>query len=232
MKRVFLLLLVACGDTGQEHVDLPLTASGTAPRTVMSGMATVTLTRADVAFGPLYVCASESGRAELCSVAAGEFLGTVAVRALDPAPQPLGELNATTNTIRSGLFDYGISWLLTETQSRPNPGAIEGHSAILEGTLTRGAQSARFRVTLDAEPRMAGDLAVNGQVTRFALDGPDHALNIGFDPHYWVDNLDADALFALEAGSDGVVTIPADSVLHESVLQGMVSRFPASFQWR
>jgi hypothetical protein len=73
---------------------------------------------------------------------------------------------------------------------------------------------------------------VNGQVTRFELAGPDHSLNITFDPHYWVDNLDADALFALDTDGDGVVTIPADSVLHESILQGMVSRVPAGFQWR
>jgi hypothetical protein len=231
MKRAIFLLLAACGDTGQEHVELPLTATGTAAHPVTIGDATIALTRADVAFGPTYLCASESGRAELCEVAVAEFLGTVTVRALDPSPQPLGELNATTGDVRSGLFDYGISWLLTQNEPRANPGSVEGHSAIVEGTLTRGAQSLRFSATIDAKPRMSGDLAVNGQVTRVAIRA-DAALNITADPHFWVSNLDADALFALDTDGDGVVNIPDDSIAYESILQGMVSRAPLRFQWR
>ena len=231
MRRALLILLAGCGDTGQEHVELPLTATGTAAHPVAIGDATITLTRADVAFGPTYLCASETGRAELCEVAVAEFLGTVTVDALNPSPQPLGELNATTGNVRSGLFDYGISWLLTQNEPRANPGAVEGHSAIMEGTLTRGAQTLRFSATIDAKPRMSGDLAVNGQVTRFTL-GPDTALNISADPHFWVSNLDADALFALDTEGDGVVIIPDDSVAHESLLQGMVNRAPLRFEWR
>ncbi|HEX5656268.1 MAG TPA: hypothetical protein VFX59_03695 [Polyangiales bacterium] len=230
MRRL-LIFLVGCADTGQEHVDLPLTATGTAAHAVALGDATLTLTRADVAYGPTYLCASESGRAELCEVAVAEFLGTVPIRALEPAVQPLGVLNATTGNVRSGLFDYGISWLLTQNEARANPGAIEGHSAILEGTVTRGAESVRFSATIDAKPSMSGDSAVNGQSTRFTI-GAKSALNIAADPHLWVNNLDADALFALDTDGDGAVVIPADSVPHESILQGMVSRAPLSFQWR
>jgi hypothetical protein len=232
MKRLLWLLLAGCGDTGQEHVELPLTATGTAAHPVALGDATLTLTRADAAFGPVYLCASEAGRAELCEVAVAEFLGTVPVHALDPSPQSLGQLNATAGNIRSGLFDYGISWLLTQNEPRANPGAVEGHSAILEGTLTRGARSIRFRATIDASPRMSGDLAVNGQVTRFTIAGPLDTLEITADPHFWVSNLDAEALFALDADGDGAVEIPEDSVLHESILQGMVSRAPMRFKWR
>jgi hypothetical protein len=39
-------------------------------------------------------------------------------------------------------------------------------------------------------------------------------------------------LFALDTDGDGAVVIPDDSVLHESILQGMVSRAPLRFQWR
>jgi hypothetical protein len=231
MKRCIFILLAACGDTGQEHVALALTATGTASHAVTIGAATLTLTRADVAFGPTYLCASESGRAELCEVAVAEFLDTVTVNALNASVQPLGELNATTGSVRSGLFDYGISWLLTQNEPRANAGAVEGHSAIVEGTVTRGAQTLRFRATIDAKPRMSGDLAVNGQVTRFSI-GPDSALNISADPHSWVSNLDADALFALDTDGDGLVDIPSDSLAHESILQGMVSRAPLRFTWR
>ncbi len=234
MRRALLFLMVAsCGDTGQEHVELPLTATGVAAHPVdLGGGATITLSRADVAFGPMYVCASETGRAELCEVALGEFLGTVPVRALDPSPQALGQLDATTSNVRSGLFDYGLSWLLTQSGARANPGAIEGHSAILEGVLTRGAQSLRFSATLDAKATMSGDLAVNGQQTRFTITGSQNALNMAADPHAWVGNLDADALFALDTDGDGAVVIPEGSVPHESILQGLVSRAPFRFQWR
>lgn len=234
MKRLLaLLVLCSCGDTGQQHVQLALTASGTAAHAVDLGNgASLVLTRAEFAFGPAYLCASGSGRAELCEVAVAEFLGTVAVRALDPSTQPLGELDATTGAVRSGLFDYGISWLLTESDARANPGAVEGHSAVFEGTLSRGARSVRFTAVIDAKPTMAGDLAVNGQQTSSTITGPDDALEIVADPHAWVSNLDADALFALDTDGDGAVVIPDDSVMHESILQGMLSRAPVRLQWR
>ncbi|HEY6877074.1 MAG TPA: hypothetical protein VI299_03605 [Polyangiales bacterium] len=233
MKRAWgFVLIAACGDTGQEHVELPLSATGTAAHPVAVGDATIELTRADVAFGPMYSCASEAGRAELCEVATAEFLETATVHALDPSEQPLGTLNATTGSVRSALFDYGISWLLTENAPRANRGAPEGHSAILEGTVTRGAARVRFSVIIDAAPRMGGDLTVNGQQTRFDIQSGNNALNMTADPHAWISNLDVDALFALDADGDGTVAIPADSVLHESILQGMVSRAPLRFQWR
>jgi hypothetical protein len=233
MRRLALtILLASCGDTGQEHVQLALSATGTAARGIPLGDAQLTLTRADVSFGPSYLCASESGRAELCEVAIAEFLGTVAVRALDPGEQPLGVLEATTGNVRSGLFDYGISWLLTQNAPRANAGAVEQHSALLEGTLTRAGRSVRFSATIDVTPRMSGDLAVNGQSTRFSITGPENTLTMVADPNAWVSQLDPDALFALDGDGDGVVVIPADSVLHESILQAMVSRAPLRFVWR
>lgn len=233
MRRLALaIFLISCGDTGQEHVELALSATGTAARPITLGDAQLTLTRADVSFGPMYLCASESGRAELCEVAVAEFLGTVAVRALDPAVQPLGQLEATTGSVRSGLYDYGVSWLLTANMPRANAGSVEQHSALIEGTLTRGAQSVRFSATLDIQPRQAGDLAVNGQVTRFSITSANNTLTMAADPNAWVSQLDPDALFALDTDGDGAVIIPADSVLHESLLQGLTSRAPLRFVWQ
>jgi len=232
VRRLLLILLAGCGDTGQEHVELALSATGTAARPIALGDAQLTLTRADVSFGPSYLCASDSGRAELCEVALAEYRGTAAVRALDPSSQALGTLEATTGNVRSGLFDYGISWLLTANAPRANAGAVEQHSALIEGTLTRASRSVRFSAIMDINPRMGGDLAVNGQTTRFSITGAENTLTMAADPNAWVSQLDPDALFALDTDADGVVVIPPDSVLHESILQGMVSRAPLRFVWR
>jgi hypothetical protein len=232
MKRILVvLLMIGCGDTGQEHVELPLRAKGTAAREVALDDARITLTRAQVSFGPAYFCASEAGRAELCEVALAEFTQSAPIDALDPSPQELGTLQATTGEVRSGLFDYGLSWLLTQNGARANPGAVEGHSALLDGTLTRGAQSLRFSVAIDVKPRMQGDLAVNGQVTRHTLrEGS--ALTVEVDPNAWVSQLDVDALFALDGDGDGAVGIGASDAAYESILQGMVSRAPPRLQWQ
>jgi hypothetical protein len=223
--------LAGCGDTGRERLTLPLEASGTAPRTVALGDARVTLTRAQVAFGPAYFCASEAGRAELCEVALAELREAVAIDGLDPRPQPLGTLTAVSGEVRSGLFDYGISWLITSTQPSPRPAAPEGHSAILEGTLTLPDRSLRFRVDVDVKASARGDAALNGQRTRHVLEeGTRLALQV--DPSAWVDRLDVAALRALDTDADGFVSIPADSTAYQSILQGMLTRAPLRFSWR
>jgi hypothetical protein len=226
-----LCLLLGCGETGRERVTVALFARGTAARTLTLADASVTLTRADVALGPLYFCASELGRAELCEVAVVELLSPVLLSALEPTTQLLGELDATTGNIASAIYDYGISWLLTEPQPRAGGTAPGGHSAVLEGTVTRAGRSLRFTINVDAKPRVRGDLTVNAQRTSHVLTREGEQLTLTVDPNSWVDRLDIDALFALDADGDGSVLLPVDSTLYESVLQGMLNRTPVGFVW-
>jgi len=221
----------ACGDTGRERVDIALSAEGVAARPVMLSGATLTLTRADVAFGPVWLCASEGARAELCEVALAELRDTVVMRALDPTPQPLGALTGTTGDVRSSLFDYGISWLLTASTPQPSARAVDGHSAILEGTLTRDGRTVRFRAAIDVLPRVRGDAALNAQRTSHTIEGEGERMTLIADPHRWVDRLDPAALLALDADGDGAISIDAGTVAYESILQGMVSRAPVTFRW-
>lgn len=263
MKRVLstglLGLVLACGDTGQARVSVALTATGSAAESVTIADATVMLTRADVALGPLYFCASAIGRAELCEVAVAELLPVVVLHGLDPTPQALGALDATTGNIMSAIYDYGISWLLTQNQPRASTSALDGHSAVLEGVIMRGGRTLRFSAQIDALPRVAGDQTVNGQRTSHALVSHTEQLTLTVDPNRWVDRLDVEALFARDTDGDGVVTIaPADSAAeashmlpgvpdggssdagsaarevdtsYESILQGMTTRAPLGFVW-
>lgn len=234
MKRrlLALLLLAACGDTGRARVEIPLSGSGVAPRSVALGEAVLTLTRADVGFGPAYFCASEAGRAELCEVALAELRETVMVHALDPAAQTLGVMQGTSGEVRSAIYDLGITWLLTENQPRALPNAPEGHGVILEGQLARGAQSLHFRAAIDIPPRTRGDAAINAQRTRATIDEAGARLALAIDPHAWVDRLDVDALFALDGDGDGFVEIDPGSPSYESIVQGIVSRAPVRFDWQ
>jgi len=224
-------LLVGCGDTGGERLAPPLAATGTASRSVQAGAGSIALTRVRVAFGPAYFCASEAGRAELCEVAVAELREAVLIDGLDPRPQPLGTLAAVSGEVRSAMFDYGITWLITQTQPSPRPTAPEGHSAVLEGTLTLAERTLRFRADMDVLPAARGDAALNGQRTRHVLDESTR-LTLQVDPHAWVDRLDSAALFALDTDADGFVTIPPDSVAYQSILQGMLTRAPIRFSWR
>ena len=222
--------LVGCGDTGRERLELAVDATGTSARTLEIGGARITLTRADLAFGPAYFCASEAGRAELCEVALAELREAVSFRALEPQPQPLGSLTAVSGEVRSALFDYGISWLVTQTQPAARPSTPERHSAILEGILTQGERTLRFRADIDVTAGARGDAAVNGQRTRHVLDAGTR-LTLQVDPSAWVDRLDAAALLALDTDGDGFVLIPAGSVAYQSVVQGMLTRAPVRFAW-
>lgn len=232
MKRFALFcLLVACAEGGQERVTIALSTSGVPARTVAIAGGELTLTRADVAFGPAYFCASEGARSELCEVALAELRDVVLVRALDPTPQAAGSLSATTGEIRSAMFDYGRYWLLTQSAPQVAPAAPEGHSALLEGTVQRAERTLRFRVAIDIAPRVAGDSALNAQRTRHVVAGERERLAVFVDPHRWVERLDADALFALDQDGDGSVTVEPGTVAYESILQGMTSRAPATFAW-
>jgi len=226
-----LLLTVACGDTGGERVSVPLFASGTAPRELTIGDARVVLTRAELAFGPAYFCASATASAELCAVAIAELREPVRVSALDPSAQAVGVLAATTGTVHSAIYDLGLSWLLTAAEARASAAAPEGHSALLEGSIAKAGRTLRFRAGIDASPSKRGELAVNTQRTTHELTGDGDRLTLVVDANGWVDRLDVDALFALDTDGDGLVAIEKGTTSYEGILMGMTSRAPLGLRW-
>jgi len=226
------LVVPACVDSAQDYVAIDLLGAGTPASEVSLTDATIALDEARVAFGPLYLCATESAEPDLCSTDVAEFLGTKVVDALASRETSRGTLRATTETVRSGFFDYGISWLLTETYTRVDEGAADGHSALLRGHAERSDGSTlSFEARIDVKPLSTGARAVTGLRTRQTITEDTQRLVVRFDPSRWLERIDADALFALDDDGDGHVDISEGDQAYDAIVLGMTADAPPALNW-
>lgn len=186
------VLCSACGETPGEALSLPWSGKGDGQAAFTRGAWQVTLERAEVAFGPLYLCAASLPSEDLCESAVVELAEVVTIDALDTASQPLPALRGTTGVVRSALFDYGISWPLTFRSPRPDDGAPGGHSARFEGSATDGSRTFVFSADIDVLPNAPGRLT-SGAVTEHTIDATSR-LEVVFTPSQWWQNVDFDAL--------------------------------------
>lgn len=224
--------MLSCGDAGRERVSAPVTASGEQAREVVIEGGVLRLTRAEVAIGPLYLCATKSAEIELCETALAELLDVHAFDALSDQKQPLGTLDGTSGTIRSGFFDYGISWTLTQQAPRASEGAVDGHSARLAGTLeTEDGENLSFVADIDVTPLSAGDAAVNGLKSLHELDSATRGLDIHVDPNRWLRRIQVDKLRALDTDADGEVVLKPGDQPYEAILQAMTANSPPELNW-
>ncbi|HET8932037.1 MAG TPA: hypothetical protein VFN67_01295 [Polyangiales bacterium] len=144
------MLLSACVDTGQTRVALPLYLAGSdlsAPLTAAGGLE-LEIERAELAFGPLYLCAGNTA-GELCDTARLEWLDSRVIDLTRSAPALAGELTGVSGTVRSFMYDLGISSQLT----RGDPFMLEAAKQ-LDGASFRVAGSALLngaRVPFSAE---------------------------------------------------------------------------------
>ena len=202
MRRAFLapmLLLAACVDTGQERVSLPLYLAGSdlsAPLTAAGGIE-LQIETAELAFGPLYLCAGNTA-GELCDTARLEWLDSRVVDLTRAAPERAGELSGVSGTVRSFMYDLGISSQLT----RDAPYTLEA-ARQLDGASFRVAGSALLkgeRVPFSAELSVQqgpgteqGVPVIRKSVSEpFEHDvGPDEAaLLVRFDAAAWLSSLE------------------------------------------
>jgi len=227
-----LATLAACADTGQAPVTVAATAAGTAPAAIAVGDYTVTLTRADVGFGPAYFCAGANADGDQCATAVLELARTVAVDALDPTAQPLGDLDGVTGSIRSAMYDWGVSWLLTRDQPAANPGAPDGHSLVLEGTAVGAAPDAvpfAFTARVDAVPAGLGAPAVRAQRTELELvEDVAITLAVRVDPSAWLAQV---PFTELDDGLGTPAAITAGTSAYTALVVGMTTLAPATFTW-
>lgn len=232
MKKLWLVLLLsaACGDTSQQRLRIPVRFEGSQRDFLMLAEARFTLSRAELAFGPLYLCATEGADVELCDVALGELLETVTLDALSPAQVEVGTLAATTGSVRSALYDYGFSWLLTEQAPRASPGAPEGHSLVLEGVVTRAERTLQLTARVDIRPLAAGDAALNALATSRELS-PGDQLILRVDPYRWLSRINVDKLFELDEDGDGQVALTPDTQAFQAIVLGMTNVAPVELTW-
>ena len=227
------LLLVGCIDTTIEATTIDLAVAGTDARAPFEGRrgAMITLERADVAFGPLYLCAGfQAG--ELCDEALAEWRDAVVVDALDPSTHGVGEMNALTGTARSYMFDYGITSLLTQEDPLVLPAAesLGPASARLEGRVEVDGQSfaftARVRVEQGADVEQGVPVVRSAASSGFEapiLDAGRSRLEVRFDPRAWFASADFAGLTEdATCSPDGAPLVCAGSVEQTCDLDGSV----------
>jgi hypothetical protein len=222
-----LALVTACGETGQNEIAFAASARSTGNVAFTASGWSVTLTSARVSFGPLYLCATASASSDLCPTAIAEYTDAATIDLVSTAPLDLGGMLGVTGTVHSGAFDYGVTWLATQTSPTPLQAAPGGHSAHFEGAATLGARTVRFVADIDALPLYRGTRTVQGARTTAEIkDGI--TLDLVFDPVAWWSAVDFDEIAALPGDP---ASIPQASRATASLLLQMTTNALPSFHW-
>lgn len=250
--------LVGCGDTSGTFVEIPFAGAGTAPESFTQEGWEVTLSDATLGFGPVFFCATESALPSRCEVAVAEYLEGTTVDGLNPSSQPIGLIQATTGTIRTAFFDYGIAWLLTQPLPEALPGVPEGpavvrfesssyvpagHSAQFTGTARCVEDAATccpdanacpssysFVAHVDVFALNPGVPAVRGARTFQEITTDPRTLTVTFDPNAWWRSVDFGHLASLDDGSGNVVVGPDDPDYSALVISMTANELP-TFTW-
>lgn len=238
---------LACSSSPQDFVELPLVARGTNADEVQVGDDVVlSLTRADVAFGPLYICAGAQA-GDHCDTARLEWTESAVVDALNEEASEIGTLTGVTGEVRSWMFDYGITSLLGESAPQILPAAEElgGVSLVVEGVATISETDVPF--VIEAVVRQTNEIERGAPVVRKSTSDvfggevteQSSLLEVAFDPAEWLVSIrraDFEA-FALECefGVDAeceAVSFDASSRVGGIVSQAMTSGVRPTFTLR
>jgi hypothetical protein len=250
MRRFVLtacLLVPGCIDTGLDEVSVPLSVRGTEIDGPVTGRddVPVEIDQASLAFGPLYLCAGRQA-GELCETAQLEWLDSIVVEPLTTGPVEAGELNGLTGTVRSWMYDLGITSLLTQPDPvvLPAAEALGGASIVVSGSAVAQDVTIRFQTALAIQQE--DDTEIGVPVVRSApADAMDHdvetdeaGLLLVFDAHDWVTDIDFVALLdddacqtIVDQECDGVVELDADSQGGRSIRNRVVAGSPPTFIW-
>lgn len=219
----------ACGETGRAAVSFPFHAGGTGVTGFDDDGWHVTITEARVAFGPAYFCASSAADLDLCETAVAELRDSVTVDALVPAAEPLGEIDAVTGTVRSAMWDHGLTFLLAAERPRPTAGAVGGRSATFRGTAERGAERFDWSAAVEIVASVSGTSAVRAVRTEHAIESENDALVVRFDPAAILARVDWASVAS--SAEMGVARIEPGSVAHNAIVIAMTSSALPTLEW-
>ncbi len=195
----FTMLSVSCAETGQDRATVPLYLVGTeiSEPVLAMGDVPVSIDRADLAFGPLYLCAGNTA-GELCDTARLEWLQTAVIDTKSATPMAVGELTGVTGSARSWMYDLGISSQL----SRNEPYVLEaaedlgGASFVFEGrAVIEGVEipvSASVPIQQNDTTELGVPVIRKGTDVDFSheVTGEEERLTLRFDPAAWISRLD------------------------------------------
>lgn len=231
----FLLLALgslSCGDTGIPNVRYPLLARGAPAAPFTVGEYTVELEVAELAFGPLYLCATSAASSDLCPSAVSEFADSAVIDLLDGERQALGDVVGFAGEVRSATFDYGITWLSTQRVPTATVAAIAGHSLHVEGTASRDGDTLRFLADLDLTPQAQGTRTVQGARVQGEGQATATSLTLTFDPQRWWAQVDFEELSALAAMTpDETLVLPKGSRAASALTIAITANYPPEFIW-
>ena len=240
---LFLAALTSCVAQPQTPVRYDAYGYGSSTHSRAFGEWTLTLSRAELAVGPVYFCTSASSSMDSCSSALQELRTCAAIDALSDAPQALGDIAGVTGSIRSAKYDLGLSWLLTDSRARPSEAAPGGHSLVVEGTATHAdSRTFSFLAEIDLSPQFAGSYAIDNQSMSASIDDDDARLEVRVDALDWFEGMDFEALAATSDSLTPVVirdgyprledgTLDPRSRAREVLAQGLTNRSRPMFTW-
>lgn len=222
-------------------VPLYLAGSDVAEGFDATGDVEVAIERADLAFGPLYLCAGATA-GDLCDTARLEWLDSAVVDTTDPEPVRVGDLDGTTGSVRSWMYDLGISSQLT----RPEPYVLSaarelrGASFLVEGWASAGEARLRFSARVVVSQTETTELGVpvvrKGTEDRFVRDVTvfEPGLLVRFDPSQWLRNVDFRPYLDATAANEPLpaeVTLAPDDTAHRALSIALITSGRPDFQW-
>lgn len=188
-----------CTEVGQSaaHADLYVAGQDVSAPVLAAGEVPVQIDRADLAFGPLYLCAGTSA-GDLCATARLEWLESALIDAADPQRQYAGALVGVSGPVRSWMYDLGLSSQLTQAQPFVSEAAraLGGASFVLEGRATVAELTLPFRaavvVSQSEETEHGVPVVRKSSHDAFSHEVPASGagLLVRFNPAAWVRGID------------------------------------------
>jgi hypothetical protein len=243
-----LCALSGCADTGQDRIEIALELQGTelsAPFDASGGWQ-VELDSAELAFGPLYLCAGTSA-GELCDTARAEYLDSALLDALDPEPLAAATLDGITGSVRSYMYDMGLTSLLTQEEPLSTSGSqeLDDHSLRVQGTARNGTTTLPFFAELAIQQESDTERGVP-VIRSQARSGFEHTLGEGaerlrvrYDPRSFFVSIDFDAMLAEADCADSAgevsceqVQVAEGSQAWRAIRNDVVAGERPSFEWQ
>jgi hypothetical protein len=228
--------LLGCHDGGTIPIALPLQVAGTPIDGPFEGRDGwhIALSRADVAFGPLYLCSGYQA-GELCDTARAEWLGSVVIDALDPEPRRAGALEGTSGVTRSWMYDHGITSLFTQQAPLPLAAAqaLGGSSVVVQGIATRRGTSLAFYASVVIQREEQTEIGVpivrksTSESFEHDVSGDEAYFLVRFDARPWLGDVD---FSALAPGDGDEISLPADSQGFRAIKNAVVAGQRPTFE--